>query len=379
MGMQRWTHIFFLLVSQSTAVRLLQVVGVNEAWVPHFRRLGPVTRPAALQVVRPGAQPKLQSSAARPLAVCAAGPRSRHEKMVMETTVSGPALADSWQLDFYSRPVMGVDNKKLWELLVTDETGTMRHVEPVPSNCINSRELRTRVQRLIESMPEKPREIRFFRAEMKNMISIALQDLDVELRPSRVAYALQDWIDEREKDVYPKMQGYRRPRPAPSPGLKMPVRLPDQLRGEQYAVATLPLAEFLPGGALSNSDSDASVGFGNLCPLPADVATAVPPDTMVPGLIVFSQRANAIAAWFGGLDVAFVSASIGARELLIEVGLDKQYLFARLRSPQQLLEAERLEDAKKETRGLHFLSIQSSAEDEPSGFWLLRDLDARRS
>merc|ERR1719326_880525 len=145
----------------------------------------------------------------------------------------------------------------------------------------------------------------------------------------------------------------------------MPVRLPEQLRGEQYAVATLPLAEFLPGGALSGSDSDASVGFGKLCPLPADVATAVPPDTMVPGVIVFSRRAKAIAA------------SLEARELLIEVGLDSQYLLARLRSPTQLLEAEGLEDGKRTPRGLHFLSVQVSAEDEPLGFWLLRDLDAR--
>ena len=136
------------------------------------------------------------------------------------------------------------------------------------------------------------------------------------MRPSRVAYALQDWIDERERDVYPAMPGYRKPRPEFGAGLKMPVRLPEQLRGEQsarerswptkladvfsstlprlpehqhsghtllgrYAVATLPLTEFLPGGALSGGDSDASVGFGKLCPLPADAA-AVPPETMVP-------------------------------------------------------------------------------------------------
>ena len=43
------------------------------------------------------------------------------------TAVAAPSA--SWELDFYSRPVQGPDGKKLWELLVTDDTGSFRHVE----------------------------------------------------------------------------------------------------------------------------------------------------------------------------------------------------------------------------------------------------------
>jgi len=374
-------HLLLLLVSRSAAATLSQVEGASEAWFLDYRRKGALVPAAASRVVCPGGQPKLRAPVARPHAVRGAAPRLRLGAMVAEPTVAGPTLEDSWQLDFYSRPVRGADGSKLWELLVTDASGTLRHVESVPSNCVNSRELRTRVQRLIDSVPEKPREIRFFRAQMKNMISIALQDIDVEVRPTSVTYALRDWIDERERNVYPKMPGYIGPRPEAAGGLKMRTRLPEQLRGEQYAVATLPLAEFLPGGALSGGDSDAMtmIGFGTLCPLPPDVAGVVPPDTMVPGLIVFSRRANAIAYWLRGLDLALVSASIETGELFIEVGLDTQYLLARLRSPQQLLEAKGLEEGKRDTRGLHFLSVQFSAEDDPSGFWLLRDQNARGS
>jgi len=39
-----------------------------------------------------------------------------------------------WELDCYSRPVVMVDGKKLWEVLVTDSTGTMRVCEALPSN-----------------------------------------------------------------------------------------------------------------------------------------------------------------------------------------------------------------------------------------------------
>ena len=95
--------------------------------------------------------------------------------------------------------MQGADGKKLWELLITDGANSFRHVESVPSNCVNSRELRSRVQRLIDEAEVQPTTIRFFRTQMKNMISIALSELpDVTCKPSRVTYALYDWLDERE-------------------------------------------------------------------------------------------------------------------------------------------------------------------------------------
>ena len=150
-------------------------------------------------------------------------------EVVSPSKVAAPS--SQWELDFFSRPVQGADGKKLWELLVTDGTGSFRHVEAVPSNCVNSRELRTRVQRVIDASNVKPENIRFFRKQMKNMISIALGDLpEVRCVPSRATYQLSAWLEEREATVYPGMSGYRKPRPE-APGMKMPVRLPEQLRG----------------------------------------------------------------------------------------------------------------------------------------------------
>ena len=41
--------------------------------------------------------------------------------------------SDEWELDCYSRPVM-VGGKKLWEVLITDSTGSFRRCETLPSN-----------------------------------------------------------------------------------------------------------------------------------------------------------------------------------------------------------------------------------------------------
>jgi hypothetical protein len=64
-----------------------------------------------------------------------------------------------------------VDGKKLWEVLITDSTGSFRLCETLPSNKVNSRELRRVVDEAIENAQVKPNIVRFFRGAMFNMVS----------------------------------------------------------------------------------------------------------------------------------------------------------------------------------------------------------------
>jgi hypothetical protein len=112
-----------------------------------------------------------------------------------------------WELDCYSRPVVGAGGKKLWEVLITDATGSFRFLKTLPSNQVNSKELRKTIEDLMENSAVKPNTIRFFRGAMFNMINIALGELDVVGRPSRCTYAVAQWLEERNKNVYPKMEG----------------------------------------------------------------------------------------------------------------------------------------------------------------------------
>lgn len=129
-----------------------------------------------------------------------------------ETVVRpGVKISDEWELDVYSRPVINSEGKKLWELLICDSTGNFRHVSPIPSNMVNSREVRKIIQGVIEKAQEssRPKVIRFFRNAMFNMIDIALREVDVTVRPCRTTYAMYQWLEEREREVYPKMQGFK--------------------------------------------------------------------------------------------------------------------------------------------------------------------------
>ena len=117
--------------------------------------------------------------------------------------------SEDWELDCYSRPVMTPGGKKLWEVLITDSTASFRFCKTLPSNKVNSKELRQAVEDLMEdpNIDTKPSTIRFFRGAMFNMINIALSELDVVGRPSRCTNSIAQWLEERHRDVYPNMEG----------------------------------------------------------------------------------------------------------------------------------------------------------------------------
>jgi len=94
--------------------------------------------------------------------------------------------------------------------------------------------------------------------DMGKKINIALSEIDVTAKPSRCTFALAQWIEERNRDVYPKMMGYQPNMSGSRSGgiggmgavldIRTAVKLPDALRGEKFAFVGLPLAEFLRGG-----------------------------------------------------------------------------------------------------------------------------------
>jgi len=124
-------------------------------------------------------------------------------------TLNWNKVTAEWELDCYSRPVLVEGKKKLWEILMTDSSGSMRICKTLPSNKVNSREVRRVVEDIIDQSDVKPDTIRFFRGAMFNMINIALSEIDVIAKPSRCTFALAQWIEERNRDVYPEMEGYQ--------------------------------------------------------------------------------------------------------------------------------------------------------------------------
>lgn len=285
-------------------------------------------------------------------------------------------MATIWELDFYSRPIVDEQGKKKWEVLicetplnVSDRAESLfRYSQYCPSSTVNSLWLAGAIKDAIASAPTPPQKIRFFRRQMANMITKACETLNIPAAASRRTLALSLWLDERMQSVYPAEEGYQA---AANPSVQFvpetPIPLPDALIGEKWAFVSLPLAAF-------DEMSEWDIGFGEAFGLPM---TGLSPESQIPGLIIFSSRANALAGWMSGLELAFLRfESSRSPMLVLDTGSNDRWILANLRDGATQAEAKRFEVAKQQAKQVHFLAIQSNPEsDSFAGFWLMRELN----
>jgi len=282
-----------------------------------------------------------------------------------------------WELDYYSRPILDDNEKRLWEVLVCEspleadrrsET-LFRYAQYCPSTQVNSLWLQEALQNAIAQAPQPPDEIRFFRRQMTNMINKACEDLGIPCEVSRRTFALNHWLQERQQLVYPDHPGFQ-PGATPSVSYETtaPQPLPDALVGQQWAFVTLEVSAFA-------EMPDWEIAFTRAFPL---TMLRLAPDTKIPGLVIFSQRALALAGWMSGLELAFLKMDDrGAKpRLLLETGMSDRWILANLVTPQLQSEAQGFEQAKQAAQQVHFLAVQSDPEAESfAGFWLLQELN----
>ncbi len=285
-----------------------------------------------------------------------------------------------WEIDFYSRPILDDQQKKVWELLVCESPRStrqpvdslFRYAQNCPSDRVNAAWLSDTLQQAIAQSSEAPQGIRFFRRQMNNMILKACQDMGIPATPSRRTIAVQQWLYQRELEIYSLDPTYQK---QPAPTVQMmsdpPQPLPDAIMGNKWAFVNLAASEL-------QDMPDWSIGFAEAFPLElANIA----PDCSVPGLLVFSDRAVPIAAWISGLELAMVRYSPAPQsKILLETGASNSWILANLDVSTQMAiasEAVSFERAKQQANGVHFLAVQSSPTAEDfAGFWLLQEAGA---
>ncbi|WP_375507077.1 Tab2/Atab2 family RNA-binding protein [uncultured Nostoc sp.] len=285
-------------------------------------------------------------------------------------------MGSIWEIDFYSRPILDDNQKKVWEVLVcespldisTKVDSLFRYAQYCPSTQVNSGWLRTALQEAINQAGKAPIKIRFFRRQMNNMITKACQDLGIPAQPSRRTLVLNHWLEQRMEEVYPQEAGYQG---GANPSVRLekplPQRLPDALEGQQWVFVTLDAADLA-------EMPEWEIGFGEAFPLEL---AKVSPETRIPGILIFSPRALPLAGWMSGLDLAFLKfdPSEEAR-LLLETGVTESWIVANIKKPQLLAEAKGFEEAKQKANGVHFIGVQSDPKAQAfAGFWLLQEVN----
>jgi hypothetical protein len=284
-------------------------------------------------------------------------------------------MGSIWEVDFYSRPILDENQKKIWEVLVCESPLDTRanpnslfsYAQYCPSTQVNSVWLRTALQEAMVKAETTPVKFRFFRRQMNNMITKACKDLGIPAQPSRRTLALLQLLQQRMDEVYPQDPGYQ---PMPNPSVRMesspPQRLPDALTGQQWAFVNLEAT------ALAEMH-EWDIAFGEAFPLQI---AGLSPETIIPGLLIFSERALPLAGWMSGLELAFIKVEASPLErLLLETGASESWILANLKNPQTLAEAQAFATAKQQANGVHFIAVQPNPQAESfAGFWLLQEI-----
>ena len=126
----------------------------------------------------------------------------------------------------------------------------------------------------------------------------------------------------------------------------------------------------LPAEALSEMP-EWDIGFGEAFPLEL---AGLAPDTPVPGILIFSERALPLAGWLSGLEIAYLDVQLGQiSQLLLETGSNDTWIMAGLNQPELKQEAEKFMTAKAQANQVHFVAVQDNPDSESfAGFWLMQ-------
>ncbi|XP_030552234.1 protein TAB2 homolog, chloroplastic [Rhodamnia argentea] len=284
-----------------------------------------------------------------------------------------PESISEWELDFCSRPILDIRGKKVWELVVCDNSLSLQYTKYFPNNVINSITLKEAIVSVSDELGVPlPEKIRYFRSQMQTIITKACKELGIKPVPSKRCISLLLWLEERYETVYTRHPGFQKgSKPLLALDNPFPMELPENLFGEKWAFVQLPYSAVCE--EISGLDTRYVFGSG----LDLDLlGIEIDDNTLIPGLAVASSRAKPLAAWMNGLEVCSIEADTGRACLILSVGISTRYVYATYKkTPVMTSEAEAWESAKKSCGGLHFLAIQEDLDsDDCVGFWLLLDL-----
>jgi len=283
-------------------------------------------------------------------------------------------MSNIWELDFYSRPLLDSNNKKVWELLICDRDRQFEWVRECPSTEVNSEWLAKQLTECEAATGQTPIKIRFFRPSMTNIIMRGCKLAGITGQASRRVFTMSAWLVERMASIYPNRDGFQAVDPNPLP-LKVlaaqdPKPVPDALMGERWISVSLKARDFADA-------SEWSMDFSELLDL-----SNLNPDTIISGIIIISARATALAAWMSGVDPVFIKFErnlLGDRtQMQLEASADARWVLANLQAPKDkeaIAQGAAFEKSKQNSQGFHFLAVQTSPDIEHfAGFWMLKEV-----
>lgn len=258
-----------------------------------------------------------------------------------------------WQADFYRSPLQNTKEQVLWELLVCDQTRSFEFTANCPQSQANSTWVAQQLQ--LAGREKLPDLIQVFRPQSLNLITIAGNNLGIQVEATRRTLALKQWLAAKQ---YPVIVDKLPPLP-----------LPENLWGEKWQLATIPACDIIdefierPVPILQIPEF--------LKPINLGLASTVP----IPGVIIYGGRKSmGLAQWLKESNPVALNYIAGTPNgLVLEAGLVDRWVLATFTDEEVTAAGKLYQQRKQLSQGLHFLLVQPDDSGMTySGFWLLQ-------
>jgi len=273
-----------------------------------------------------------------------------------------------WQADLYRCPLRDATGQVLWELLICDTTRGFTYEAFCPQSSVNSDWLVSQLQKAA-STTQLPDVIQVFRPQSLSLLTSAGQQLGVAVEATRRTPALKQWLQERAAQ-YPKQDNYTGEAYSPIILDKPPpVPLPENLWGEQWRFATL------PAGNIEEAFAERPIPLKQMPEFLLPINLGLASTVSVPGVVIDGGRQSMrLARWLQDAKPVALNYMAGAPDgLILEAGLVERWVVATFEDTDVIAAAQRYQQRKEESKGLHFLLVQPDDSGMTySGFWLLQ-------
>ncbi|MDR9404985.1 MAG: Tab2/Atab2 family RNA-binding protein [Halothece sp. Uz-M2-17] len=269
------------------------------------------------------------------------------------------AYQSAWQVDFYRLPQTNANDQSMWELVVCDETEKTVITETCPQAEATVDWLVTHLSQIAQG--SRPEKIKVFRPQSLQLLQLAGEKLDITVEGTRHTPFLKQVLRDRAGEERIKIES-----PPPQP-------LPEDIWGDQWQFASLNAEE------IEYRIPERPIPFRDIPPELSPFQLNLGSTTLVPGIIIYGGRKSwQLAQWFAETEpmaIQYIPTAVGeSGGLILEAGLRDRWVIITFEDPDVAIAAEKFQQRKQDSNGLHFLLIQPDDSGmTDTGFWLLAD------
>lgn len=267
-----------------------------------------------------------------------------------------------WQADFYKRSLKDEQEEILWDLLICDEQQQIIYQAKCPQSQANSDWLVVQLQQATQK--NLPDIIKVFRPQSLGLLTSAAQKLGITVVATRRVEALKQVLQKRAAET--TNHQYILDKPPPQ-------ALPDNLWGEQWQFVAL------VAGDLIEFFIERPIPILNIPEELLPINLGLPSTLPIPGMVIYGGRKSMyLARWLEEkqpVALNYIPTTIGqSGGLVLESGLVDRWIIATFEDSEIAQAAEKYEQRKITSQGLHFLTIQPDNSGRTyTGFWLLKE------